>query len=126
MYLKRLGERISKISKPHKLLSVLHLIDRIYQCNPRLTYPNVVVNQMDALPKKEGIILENAINYYHYFLLAPSIPFFQDGTRLFPDHGQEHFQMIINLLNVYNKSYTIIYDPDITARVNIIKKSLHS
>ena len=65
-------------------------------------------------------------NYYHYFLLAPSIPFFQDGTRLFPDHGQEHFQMIINLLNVYNKSYTIIYDPDITARVNIIKKSLHS
>jgi len=65
-------------------------------------------------------------NYHHYFLLAPSIPFFQDGTRLFPDHGQEHFQMIINLLNIYNKSYTIIYEPDITARVNIIKKSLQS
>ena len=70
MYLKRLGERISKISKPHKLLSVLYLIDSIYQCNPRLTYPNVVVHQMENLPKKESIILANAINYYHYFLVC--------------------------------------------------------
>lgn len=70
MYLKRLGERISKITKPHKLLSVLHLVDKIYHCNPRLTYPNVVVDQMEALPKKEGIILANAINYYHYFLVC--------------------------------------------------------
>jgi NadR type nicotinamide-nucleotide adenylyltransferase len=60
-------------------------------------------------------------NYHHYFVLAPSIPFFQDGTRLFPDHGQEHFQLIINLLNMYNKSYTIIYEPDITKRVGLIK-----
>jgi HTH-type transcriptional repressor of NAD biosynthesis genes len=65
-------------------------------------------------------------NYDFYFVLAPSIPFFQDGTRLFPDHGQDHFQLIINLLTLYNKSFHVIYEPDLTRRIGLIKKYIEN
>lgn len=64
--------------------------------------------------------------YDFYFLLAPSIPFVQDGTRLFPNHGQDHFQLLMNLLSRYNKSFHVIYESDLNKRVNMIKNIIEN
>lgn len=45
-YMGKLNERISKIKKPHKLLSVLLLVDHIYQCNPRMVMPQAYVSSL--------------------------------------------------------------------------------
>ncbi len=43
IYLIKLTQRMAKVRKPHKLLSILLLLDSISKCNPRLSYPNVMV-----------------------------------------------------------------------------------
>lgn len=46
IYLYKLGQRLTKIKKPHKLLSVLLLLDNLFKCNPRLPFPNVFVDKL--------------------------------------------------------------------------------
>lgn len=67
IYLFKLAQRLSKIKKPHKLLSVLLLLDSLSKCNPRLSFPNVFVNKVENDGKKESIALLSIITYYHYF-----------------------------------------------------------
>ena len=46
IYLYKLAQRLTKIKKPHKLLSVLLLLDNLSKCNPRLSFPNVFVDKV--------------------------------------------------------------------------------
>jgi HTH-type transcriptional repressor of NAD biosynthesis genes len=59
--------------------------------------------------------------YFHYFLLAPTIPFEQDGTREFEKERKQQFKLIKQLLEKWKRSYTVIEEPDFVRRVDKIK-----
>jgi hypothetical protein len=46
-YMGRLTERLSKINKPHKLLTVMLLLDNIYKCNPRMVMPQTFASSLE-------------------------------------------------------------------------------
>jgi HTH-type transcriptional repressor of NAD biosynthesis genes len=74
--------------------------------------------------KKNSIILDAYISeddYYHYFLLAPTIEFEQDGTREFESHREEQFVLIKSLLDKWKKPYTVVTESDYLKRVQKIK-----
>jgi nicotinamide riboside kinase len=60
-------------------------------------------------------------DYFHYFLLAPTIPFEQDGTREFEAERLKQFKLIKKLLDKWKRKYTVIEEPDFMKRVQNIK-----
>lgn len=73
---------------------------------------------------KPSVILDAYIsedNYYHYFLLAPTIDFHQDGTREFEAQRQRQFDIIHEMLLKWNRSFTVITEPDLMKRVEKVK-----
>lgn len=64
----RLTQRISKIKKPEQLLTILLLLDNIYQYNPRMPMPQTFIDSLENNLKKQTVILRNVISYYLYFL----------------------------------------------------------
>lgn len=69
----------------------------------------------------EHIELEH---YDLYFLLAPVIPFYQDGTRVFADKQLEHYNMLQAQLRKWNRNFVIINDEDLTKRIEIVKETI--
>ena len=60
-------------------------------------------------------------NYFHYFLLAPTIEFEQDNTREFENDREKQFLLIKSQLDKWNRKYTVIEEPDFFKRVEKIK-----
>lgn len=60
-------------------------------------------------------------SYSHYFLLAPTIPFVQDGTREFDDKRLIQYNLIKTELDRFKFSYTIVDEIDLNSRINLIK-----
>jgi HTH-type transcriptional repressor of NAD biosynthesis genes len=69
----------------------------------------------------EHISLEN---YDLYFLLAPVIPFYQDGTRVFMNEQLQHFQMLQSHLRKWKRNFVIIEEEDLTKRIEIVKETI--
>ena len=70
-------------------------------------------DQLDSLIQK--------FSYDHYFLLAPVIDFYQDGTREFEHMRTKQFELLKFLLNKWGRKYTIIEEPDFRKRIEFVK-----
>ena len=65
----KLVERINKITKPYKMLTVFVFLDQLGQSNPTFEFPsNINFSSLRNGSSKDELILGNIVRYYHYFL----------------------------------------------------------
>ena len=69
LYMSTLSQRMSQTTKPHKMLSVLALVDNILKTVPNTSLPKYQFNDLKVNQKsKEHLLLVNVGKYYDYFL----------------------------------------------------------
>ena len=64
----KLMERVKKITKPYKLITVLLLVDQLMKTSNNFDLPEFSFLSLRQKDSKECIILMNMLKYYHYFL----------------------------------------------------------
>ena len=112
-YIVRMQDRMEKeaISNSNKLLFCD--TDAITTQCFHILYLGKRSSDLDKFIKK--------VDYDHYFLLAPSIEFDQDGTREFEDKRKEQFSLLKEELVRANRTFTVIEAEDIHIRIQKIK-----
>ena len=63
-------------------------------------------------------------DYDLYFLLPPTIPFYQDGTRLFQKKQKEQYDMLHAQLIKWKRNFVIVAEEDLNKRIEIVKETI--
>ena len=67
-YRYKLMERVKKMTKPNKLLSVLLLLDHMMKTSNSFELPELSFLSLRLKDSKSCIMMANMVQYYHYFL----------------------------------------------------------
>lgn len=79
-YMIKFTQRVKKITKPFKLLTVMLFMDCLVKTNNEFKMPELTYPELKMGSSKEQILLINIVRYFHYFLQVCSASRFNKLT----------------------------------------------